>query len=99
MCPLWLDGQEISPGVHVVSGPISLTEAQTHVSIVSPQLTDFSSFTGPFNSPKCRPSQAMLDLEPVHTGVSSAEYVDTISQLSDVPDFTTTYQPGQCFGS
>ena len=34
--PLWYDGQWISPGGHVVSGSISLTEAQTHVSIVSP---------------------------------------------------------------
>ena len=90
--PLRLDGQEISPGVHVVSGPISLTEAQTYVSIVSPQLTHFSLFTGPFNYPKCRPSQPMPEPEPVHTGVLSAEHVDTISQLSDVPDFTTTYQ-------
>ena len=90
--PLWLDGQEISPGVHVVSGLISLTKAQTHVLIVSPQLTDFPSFTGPFNYPKCRPSQAMPELEPVHTGVLSVEHVDTISQLSDVLDFTTTYQ-------
>ena len=89
----WRDGQEISAGVHVVSGPISLTEAQTNVPIVSPQLTDFSSFTGLFNYPKCRPSQQpMPELEPVHTGVLSAEHVDTISQLSDVPDFTTTYQ-------
>ena len=90
--PLWLDGQEISPGVHVVSGIISLTKAQTHVLIVSPQLTDFSSFTGPFNYPKCRLSQAMPELEPVHTGVLSVEHVDTTSQLSDVLDFTTTYQ-------
>ena len=97
--PLRLDCQEISPRVHVVSGPISLSEAQTRVSIVSPQLTGFSSFTGPFNYPKCRASQPMPEPEPVHTGVLSAEHVDTISQLSDVPDFTTTYQPGQCFGS
>ena len=90
--PLWLNGQEISPIVLVVSGPISLTEAQTHVSIVSPQLPDFSSFTGPFNYPKCRPSQPMPEPEPVHTGVLSTEHVDTISQLSDVPDFTATYQ-------
>ena len=90
--PLWLDGQEISPGAYVVSGPISLTEAQTHVSIVSPHLTDFSSFTGPFNFPKCRPSQPMPEPEPVHTGVLSAEHVDTISQLNDIPDFTITYQ-------
>ena len=76
--PLWLDGQEIYPGVHVVSGPISLTRAQTHVSIVSPQSIDFSSFTGPFNYPKCRPSQPMPEPEPVHIGVLSAEHVDTI---------------------
>ena len=82
--PLWLDGHEISPGVHIVSNPISLAEAQTRVSIVSPQLTDFSSFTGPFNYPKCRPSQPMPEPEPVHTSV--------LSQLSDVPQFTTTYQ-------
>ena len=72
--------------------PISLTEAQTHVSIVSLKLTDFSSFTGPFNYPKCRPSQPMLEPEPVHTGTLSAEHADTIFQLSDIPDFTTTYQ-------
>ena len=84
---LWLDGQEVSPGAHVVSGPISLTKAQTHVSIVSPQLTDFSSFTGSFNHPKCRPSHLIPEPEPVHT-----EHVHTISHLSDVPDFTTTYQ-------
>ena len=89
---LWLDGQEISPGVHVVSGPVSLTKAQTHVSIVSPQLTGVSSFTSPFNYPSCRQSQPMPEPEPVHTGVLSDEHVDTISQLSDVPDFTTTYK-------
>ena len=89
--PLWLDGQEISPGVHVVSGPISLTKAQTHVPIVSPKLTDFSSFTGPFNYQKSRPSQPMPEPEPVHTDtVLSAEYVDTI--LSSVM-FLTSLPP------
>ena len=90
--PLWLDGQKISPGVHVVSALLSLTEAQTHMSSVSLQLNDFRSFTGPFNYPKCHPNQPLPEPEPVHTGVLSAEHVDTISQLSDIPDFITTYQ-------
>ena len=34
--PFWLDCQEISPGVHVVSGPISLSKVQTRVNCVSP---------------------------------------------------------------
>ena len=34
----------------------------------------------------------MPELQSVHTGVLSAEHVDTISHLSDVPDFTNTYQ-------
>ena len=62
------------------------------MSIVSPQLTDFSSFTGPFNYSKCRPGQPMPESKPVHPSVLSGEHADTISQLSDIPTFTTTYQ-------
>ena len=42
--------------------------------------------------PKRRLSQPLLEPEPVHTCVLSADYVNTISQLSDVPDSTTTCQ-------
>ena len=41
----------------------------------------------------------MPEPEQVHTGVLSAEHVETISQLSDVPDFTTTYQVNVLFRS
>ena len=34
----------------------------------------------------------MPEPEPVHIGVLSAEHVDAVSQLSDVPDFIATYQ-------
>ena len=70
--PLWLDGQEIFPGVYVLSSHISLTETQKRVPIVSPQLTDLFSFS----YPKCHPSQPMPEPEPVHTGVLSAEHVN-----------------------
>ena len=75
---LWLDGQKI-PLVSILSVVLFHSLKLRHVSIVSHQLTDFSSFTGLFNYPKCRPSQPMPEPEPVHTGVLSAKHVDTIS--------------------
>ena len=51
--PLWLEGRDMMPGVHVVSGPVDLA----NVSSVHTILPDY-------NRPMCRPSQPCIVDEP-----------------------------------
>ena len=58
--PQWLEGNKISPGIQVVSGPVDMT------SISSVPSFDDPLFTHPrgHNFPKCRPSRMLPDYEP-----------------------------------
>ena len=65
--PHWLEGNEISPGVRVVSGPVDLNSISSVLSFDDPL---FHHHEG-HNYPKCRPSHMLLEYEPplVQAGV------------------------------
>ena len=86
--PHQLEGNEISPGIQVVIGPVDMT------SISSVPSFDDPLFTHPrgHNFPKCRPSRMLPDYEPppVQAGVlvSSTQTLDLGNAFTtdDVPD-------------
>ena len=89
----WLEGNEISPGVQVVSGPVDLNS----ISFV-PSLDDplFHHHDG-HNYPKCRPSRMLLEYEPplVQAGVliSPTQPLGTgpAFNTGDVPEFSQKF--------
>ena len=91
--PHQLEGNEISPGIQVVIGPVDMT------SISSVPSFDDPLFTHPrgHNFPKCRPSRMLPDYEPppVQAGVlvSSTQTLDLGNAFStdDVPEFSTKF--------
>ena len=91
--PHWLEGNEISPGVQVVSGPVDLNS----ISFV-PSLDDplFHNHEG-HNYPKCRPSRMLLEYEPplVQAGVliSPTQPLGTGNGFNtgDAPEFSQKF--------
>ena len=71
--PHWLEGNEISPGIQVVSGPVDMTS----ISFV-PSFDDHL-FTHPMghNFPKCRPSHMLPDYEPLPCASWSTSFLYT----------------------
>ena len=65
--PHWLEDNEISPGVQVVSGPVDLNSISSVPSLDHPLFPHHEGH----NYPKCRPSRMLLEYEPplVQAGV------------------------------
>ena len=84
--PLWLERNEVCPGVQVVSGPIS----QTCISSQSVILEPPSALNQ--NYPKCRPSRMLPEPEqpPKLNGVLVSQPPSKLSDL-DLPDFSTVF--------
>ena len=59
--PHWLEGNEISPGVQVVSGPVDLNPISSVPSLDDPLFRHYEGH----NYPKCRPSHMLLEYEPL----------------------------------
>ena len=90
--PQWLEGQEISPGIQVISGPFDL-----HALSSVPSLDDPLFFkTEGHHYPKCRPSRMVppFDPPPVQAGVlnSPIQPLDIGNAFAnDVPAFSTKF--------
>ena len=90
--PQWLEGQEISPGIQVISGPFDL-----HALSSVPSLDDPLFFkTEGHHYPKCRPSRMVPPFEPppVQAGVlnSPIQPLDIGNAFAnDVPAFSTKF--------
>ena len=90
--PQWLEGQEISPGIQVISGPLDL-----HALSSVPSLDDPLFFkTEGHHYPKCRPSRMVPPFEPppVQAGVlnSPIQPLDIGNAFAnDVPAFSTKF--------
>ena len=91
--PHWLEGNEISPGVQVVSGPVDLNSISSVPSLDDPL---FQHHEG-HNYPKCRPSRMLLEYEPhlVQAGVliSPTQPLGTGNAFNtgDAPDFSQKF--------
>ena len=91
--PHWLEGNEISPGVHVVSGPVDLNSISSVSSLDDPL---FHHHEG-HNYPKFRLSRMLLEYEPplVQSGVliSPTQPLGTgpASMLVMPPEFSQTF--------
>ena len=81
--PLWLEGNEVCPGVQVVSGPISQTCISSQSVIPDPPLALHR------HCPKCRPSCMLPEPEepPKPNGVLVSQNQSALSDL-DPPDFS-----------
>ena len=81
--PLWLEGRDMMPGVHAVSGPIDL------VSVSSVHTTPPD-----YNRPKCRPSQPCIVDEPnvPHPAILMSDTdFGSVHEISNIPALTQTY--------
>ena len=91
--PHWLEGNEISPGVQVVSGPVDLNSISSVPSLDDPL---FHHHEG-HNYPKCRPSRMLLEYEPplVQAGVliSPTQPLGTGNAFNtgDTPEFSQNF--------
>ena len=81
---LWLEGNEVCPGVQVISGPISQTCISSQSVIPDPPLALHRHY------PKCRPSRMLPEPEepPKPNGVLVSQNQSALPDL-DPPDFST----------
>ena len=91
--PHWLEGNDISPGIQVVSDPVDMDSISSVPSFDDPLFT----YPWDHNFPKCRPSCMLPEYEPppVQSGVlvSSTQPLDLGNTFStdDVPEFSTKF--------
>ena len=78
----WLEGLQVFPGINIISGPIDLQHASSHLNVPEPEFRA---------KPKCSPSRLLPPYEePDYIGGFTIPdpVLDLVSQLSDVlPDF------------
>ena len=91
-CPQWLEGNEISPGIQVISGPLDMNAISSVPSLNGPLFFPHEGH----NYPKCRPSRMCPPFEPppVQAGIlnSPIQPLDIGNAFAaDVPDFSTKF--------
>ena len=92
LLPQWLDGNEISPGIQVISGPLDMNAIFSVPSLNGPLFFPHEGH----NYPKCRPSRMCPPFEPppVQAGILNCpiQPLDIGNAFAaDVPDFSTKF--------
>ena len=84
--PLWLEGNEVCPGVHVITGPITQSCFSSQPIIPEPPPAMHH------NYPKCRPSRMLSEPEPPlqPDGLLASQIPASLSDF-ELPNFSTVF--------